>query len=225
MRKPLNKLLRPLGYRIERLSRFQRQLADMQARGPVKFIQIGANDGIRFDSLYSTVTNGDFAGIVVEPLPDVYLRLAANYADYPRVAAINVAVHESAASLTLYRVAPSAFGRYPGWASGIASFDREHLLRHDIAAADVAQEEVRCERLMALLQRTGMLDADLLQIDTEGYDAKVIAMIDFAAFRPRLIKFEHKNLSAATRAATASLLDTQGYRCVAEVGDTVAWRD
>lgn len=224
MRKPLNKLLRPLGYRIEKVSRFRRELEELQAQGRVKFIQIGAHDGIRFDSLYSTVTNGDFSGIVVEPQPDVYQRLRANYADYPHIAPINVAVHESNASMSLYRVAPEAFDRYPGWASGIASFDRDHLVQHGVAAEHIAQEQVPCETLMSLLRRTQMLDADLLQVDTEGYDAKIIGMIDFAQCKPKLIKFEHKNLSADERAGVLSLLSRNGYTCVAEVGDTVAWR-
>lgn len=77
--------------------------------------------------------------------------------------------------------------------------------------------------LNMLLRRTQMLDADLLQVDTEGYDAKIIGMIDFGVCRPRLIKFEHKNLSAEERASVVGLLSRNGYACVGEVGDTVAW--
>jgi FkbM family methyltransferase len=224
MRKPLNKLLRPLGYRLEKLSRFRRELENLQARGHVKFIQIGAHDGIRFDSLYNTVTNGDFSGIVIEPQPDVYERLKTNYSDYPRIVPINAAIHERGGSMPLYRVSPAAFGRYPGWVSGIASFNRDHLLQHEIAPADIAQQEVRCEKLMDLLRRTDMLDAQLVQIDTEGYDAKIVSMFDFTVCRPHLIKFEYKNLPAQEHRDVLSLLNGNGYATVAEAGDTVAWR-
>lgn len=223
MRKLLNKLLRPRGYRIERLSRFRRELEDLQARGPVKFLQIGAHDGVRFDSLYGVVTQGNFAGLVVEPLPDLFQRLQANYADYPRIVPINAAIHD-APTLTLYRVASEAFASYPGWVSGIASFDRNHLLRHGIAATDIVQQEVRCEKLMPLLARTEMLDLQLLQIDTEGYDAAILGMVDFTLCRPRLIKFEHKNLEADAHSAAMALLRRNGYLAVQEAGDTVAWR-
>lgn len=225
MRKLLNRLLQPLGYRLERLSRFREQVGLLLKRDtPLRFVQIGANDGIRFDDLYSIVTNARCAGIVVEPLPDMFRRLQLNYADYPAIVPVNVAIHEREGALPLYRVAPGSIGRYPGWATGIASFDREHLLRHQIAAEDVIAEQVPCIPLMTLLQRTQMLDAQLLQIDTEGYDAAILGMIDFASFHPRVIKFEHKNMSGAVREAMSKLLRVNGYDCAVDGTDTVAWR-
>ena len=225
VRKLLNRVLEPLGYRLERLSRFRQQLDLLLRRGtPLQFVQIGANDGVRFDDLYSIVTNGRFSGIVVEPLPDLYQRLQLNYADYPAIVPVNVAVHQREGSLPLYRVAPASIGRYPGWATGIASFDRNHLLRHEISSDDVIAQDVQCVPLMALLERTGMLKADLLQIDTEGYDAVILGMIDFTRFRPSVIKFEHKNMAAATRETTLQLLRANGYLYAAQGTDTVAWR-
>ena len=225
MRKLLNKLLRPAGYRIERVSRFQRELEALpkQPQG-FKFVQIGANDGVRFDDLYRFVTNQLCSGIVVEPLPDAFARLQANYADYPRILPINKAIHESAGVLSLYRVNPAALSRYAGWASGIASFDRDHLLRLDIAAADVSAVEVQCRPLMKLLEETSMLDADLLQIDTEGYDAAILRMLDYSRCRPRLIKFEHKSLSAGEHTDALAWLRTYGYRIAIEGPDTTAWQ-
>lgn len=225
MRKLLNKWLRPAGYRIERISRFQRELEAL-ARQPegFKFVQIGAHDGVRYDDLYGFVTNQLCSGIVVEPLPDAFERLRANYADYPRILPINKAIHETAPVLSLYRVRPNALARYAGWVSGIASFDRDHLLSHGIATEDVSAVTVQCTPLMKLLEETSMLDADLLQIDTEGYDAAILRMIDHARFRPRLIKYEHKSLSSRAQAESQAELAKQGYRIVLEGPDTTAWR-
>lgn len=225
MRKLLNRLLLPAGYRIERVSRFRRELDHLsQSASPLKFAQIGANDGVRFDGLYSIVTSRKCSGIVVEPLPDLYQRLQANYADYPNIVPVNVAIHQHERSLPLYRVRPAGIGRYESWATGIASFDREHLIRHGIEADDVIAQDVPCETLMSLLARTGMLDANLLQVDTEGYDAEIIRMIDFARFSPRIIKYEHKNMTAAGRNEIARLLSRNGYLTTAEATDTIAWR-
>jgi len=226
LRKYLNRMLLPTGYRIERVSRFQRELERLARREPrrLKFVQIGANDGVRFDNLYAFVTHRPCAGLVVEPLPDMFARLRANYADYPRILPVNKAIHATAALLPLFRVAPAAMGRYEGWASGIASFDRDHLLKHGIAAEDVAVEQVECAPLMRLLEETAMLDADLLQIDTEGYDTEILRMIDFTRCRPHLIKYEHKNMTQPEQAANLQLLGAQGYRTVREGTDTVAWR-
>jgi FkbM family methyltransferase len=226
VRKLLNRLLAPTGYRIERVSRFERELQSLLSRPQrrLKFVQIGANDGIRFDGLYRFVTQHPCSGIVVEPLPDVFERLRANYADYPLIVPVNKAIHETAAVLPLFRVAPDALARYSGWAGGIASFDQAHLLRHGIAPADISAQPVACTSLMDLLQETATLDADLLQIDAEGYDSVILRMTDFARFRPHLIKYEHKAMSAAERSAHIARLAQHGYRCAVEGPDTVLWQ-
>jgi FkbM family methyltransferase len=226
VRKLLNKWLAPSGYRIERISRFERELQSLTRRTErrLKFVQIGANDGVRFDGLYGFVTRHPCSGIVVEPLPDVFERLRANYADYPLIVPINKAVHETAGVLPLFRVAPDAFARYSGWAPGIASFDRSHLLRHGIAPVDIIEQPVACTPLMQLLQDTATLDADLLQIDAEGYDSAILSMTDFARFKPHLIKYEHKAMTAAERSAHIARLARHGYRSVVEGADTVVWQ-
>jgi FkbM family methyltransferase len=226
MRKALNRLLLHAGYRIERVSRYARELEALREhRGHhFKFVQVGANDGVRFDGLYGFVTAHPCSGIVVEPLPDMFERLQVNYADYPQIVPVNKAVHTNRGSLSLFRVAPGAISRYPGWASGIASFDREHLQGHGINAADIVEQPVPCIPLMELLDETSMLDADLFQVDTEGYDAAILDMIDFARFRPRLIKYEHKSMDPALRHRHERRLAEHGYRSVAEGTDTIGWR-
>jgi hypothetical protein len=85
---------------------------------------------------------------------------------------------------------------------------------------------------MQLLLDTATLDADLLQIDAEGYDSAILRMTDFARFRPRLIKYEHKAMTLANGRRT-----TQGWhgtaiarssrertRCVAELAGLTAPR-
>lgn len=225
MRKLLNRLLRPVGYRIERLPWFERKLEELQRCSPaVKFVQIGANDGVRFDDLYAFVTGHCSSGLVVEPLPDAFERLRHNYADYPSIMPVNVAVFERPGTMTIYRVAHGCLSRYPGWAGGIASFDRDHLVRHGIAPEDIEALEVACMPFMQLVEEHGVLDAQLLQLDTEGYDDRILQMIDFDRFQPSLIKYEHKNLAPAQREAVHQLLQRRGYRCATDGNDTVAWR-
>jgi FkbM family methyltransferase len=226
VRKLLNRLLAPTGYRIERVSRLQRELQSLLHRPSrrLKFVQIGAHDGISFDGLYGFVTQHQCSGIVVEPLPDLFERLRANYADYPQIVPVNKAIHETAGALPLFRVSAAALARYPGWASGLASFDQSHLIRHGIAPADITPQEVACVPLMTLLQETATLDADFMQIDTEGYDSAVLRMIDFARFRPHLIKYEHKTMTASERAQHVASFEQHGYRSVAEGPDTIAYQ-
>jgi FkbM family methyltransferase len=189
----------------------------------IRFVQIGANDGLRFDDLYRFVTNHTCEGIVVEPLPDVFAKLAANYADYPSIKPVNLAIHRTEPSLPLYRVEPNALAKYPAWAAGIASFDRDHLLRHKIRTDDIKSQAVPCVPLMPLLIEHGLMELDLLQVDTEGYDAEIVRMIDFARCRPLVLKYEHKGLDPQTRAELEGTLRRHGYRVAHDSTDTVGW--
>jgi hypothetical protein len=75
---------------------------------------------------------------------------------------------------------------------------------------------------MSILSEYKMLDASLLQIDTEGYDSEVIKMIDFDFFRPKLIKYEHVNLTPKAILETKEKLIANGYNCYKCGNDTIA---
>ena len=69
-----------------------------------------------------------------------------------------------------------------------------------------------------------MLDADLFQVDTEGYDATILDMIDFARFRPRADQIraqDHEGCRAA--GAHDRRLAEQGSTCVAEGTERSGW--
>jgi FkbM family methyltransferase len=224
MRKLLNKALRPLGYELLRVDVFATRLAALlTTQSELRFVQIGAHDGVQFDDLYTTVTQRKCSGLAVEPLPDVFQKLCRHYADYPRIVPVNCAVHASAGDVEIYRVRPDALGALPPWVRGLASLDRAHLQRHGVPEAAISSERVVCKPLMQLLDEFGFADANLLQIDVEGYDAEVLRMIEFERFRPALIKYEHKNLSAADALSARKLLRDAGYRAQQAAQDTIAW--
>jgi hypothetical protein len=85
----------------------------------------------------------------------------------------------------------------------------------------IVEETVPAMSLSELFETQGVARVDLLQIDTEGYDAAIVGMIDFALCRPQLIKFEHKNVDARTYGDTLRRLQTNGYRCSRDGSDTV----
>ena len=225
MRKILNKLLEAHGYRIERISHFSRLLKQLAQRKPLfKFVQVGANDGVRFDSLYFFVTDHNCQGLVIEPLPDMFERLRLNYMDYPKITPLNIALHPTAHESTIYRVDPKQIGNFPSWVAGTASFLPDYHERTGIPKEAIITETVKCQPLMQVLEAHGMLDADLLQIDTEGFDAEILKMADFSRFKPTLIKFEHKHLQKEDLISVTSLLKNSGYQVFEDGSDTVAFR-
>lgn len=48
----------------------------------VIFLQIGSNDGLESDPLRKFITRDRWYGILVEPLPDTFKKLLANYNSY-----------------------------------------------------------------------------------------------------------------------------------------------
>ncbi len=178
----INKIHRIRGYRIEKISRFSVLLERLYRSTPdFKLIQVGANDGVSFDGLYHFVTNHHCSGLVIEPLPDVFESLRLNYRHHPRIVPVNVALHSERTTATLYRIAPDKIGSLDKpWTAGIASFSPDHALKFGLPPNSSSSSRWPAFSLMDLLARHGALDAQLLQIDTEGYDAEIIKMIDFS---------------------------------------------
>ena len=65
--------------------------------------------------------------------------------------------------------------------------------------------------LPSLLEEFGISDVDVLQIDTEGFDAAILRMIPFQILKPSVINFEVLNLSKAEIAESYQLLMDHGY--------------
>lgn len=154
------------------------------------FVQIGANDGVLCDAIYPFVTRFRLPGLVVEPLPDVFEQLKKTYRRHPQVTPVNVALHRTARQATIYRADP-ADTSLPSHTSGIASFDREHLRRFHIPDRSILAVQVPCVTFHELLERYAISHIDLLQIDTEGYDLDILAMVDLERITPAIIRFEH----------------------------------
>jgi FkbM family methyltransferase len=144
------------------------------------------------------------------------------------VTPVNAAIHTTEKQLDIYKVDPDYSGKLPEWVRGIASFDPEHHKAIDVPAEAIITESVRCLTFDELLSEYDVEHIDLLQIDTEGYDAEIIKSIDFSKTKPSIIRFEH-NLEAGNMQATAfielaDLLHQQGYDVILETQDATAYQ-
>lgn len=197
-----------------------------QVHDPV-FLQIGACDGRYADPLYKFITQQHWAGAVVEPQRDVFEALCETYRHESQLQFVNAAVAETNGTRNIYRVASDA-AAFNGLGMALASFDRDVILRHRAAIPNIDNvietEDVECMTLDLLLERLGYDSVDILQIDTEGYDAKIVRMIDFEKFTPAIIHFEHKHLKREDFDGCIELLVENGYRIGIGLIDTVAYR-
>lgn len=187
-----------------------------RGRGEVHFLQVGANDGMANDPIREFVVSRGWHGLVVEPLPHLFARLVRNYAHCHRVTPVQCAVgYGLGERATIYRIRSDRSAAMPAWADQIASFDRDHLLKHfpeSLTASDIEEVTVPVLTLEALVQAHKIERCDLLHLDVEGFEANLLLHADLATLRPQLILYESAHLSAEDAMAVAARLTNLGYR-------------
>lgn len=190
----------------------------------ISILQCGANDGVTVDPVRSFILRhtDQVNAVLVEPLPDVYDALVANYADQAQVTTLNIAVGPES-EINLYRIKAEYTANYKGIiASGITSFDREYVLKKATDLLDLKEvpPEDRIERVTQKCLTVSQIIEDhadqlgvepFVQIDAEGYDAQIIYTIDFARHRPIAINYETDHLSEEDLGKLHEYLSSKGY--------------
>ena len=199
----------------------------------LRFLQVGGMDGKHFDPIYAFVKHYRWAGVILEPLPDLFAALAANYADAPQVTLLNAALmdHDGTRQITRVTRDASRSGAVPDWAEGLGSFHPERnalggvgvdaglhaaLLQHTV------HETVACLTLRSVARQCGLDRMDLLQVDAEGCELAILRQVIAAGFTPRVIQLEHWALPEAERHALHAVLRDAGYDIQASESDLLA---
>ncbi|MDB3931990.1 FkbM family methyltransferase [Candidatus Pelagibacter sp.] len=158
-------------------------------------IQIGANDGVRFDSLNKEIKKHLPKVILVEPIKSNFEELKINYNNSQK----NIFFENSAISVEneinyLYKVKESALNKYDEHIIGITSFNKSHLIKHGVKKRDIVIEKISPISITNLLNKYKISQFDLLFIDAEGYDGKILNdFLDKCKIRPFII-FEYIHL-------------------------------
>lgn len=164
-------------------------------------VQIGSNDGTGGDPLFSLInSHPGWNALLVEPVPYLFARLKQNYAGRPNLRFENAAIGETSGSLPFFIIDPAAMQTLqdlPQWAEQLGSFDRDHIVKHLGPAISPHVQEVNIPTLTLteLLTRHQIDRIDLLHIDTEGHDWRILSQLDLERFRPQVILFEYNHLS------------------------------
>jgi FkbM family methyltransferase len=231
-RKLLDSSTRKLGIRIEQLVIGEQPRIDVfelilrhvnLVRGKdFFFVQVGANDGIRVDPIRKYIVEFHWRGILVEPQPKVFDTLRENYRSEPQLHFENAAIAEQDGTLTLYCLDESV--DLPV-GSAWASFKKDNVRRFLSKDAPVNEFQVPAVSMSTLLAKHGARSVDLLQIDTEGYDGKVLKSWMETGINPAVIRFEYPLLSRAELHSCLSALADRGYRFLKDDVDIVAYRN
>jgi FkbM family methyltransferase len=234
------------------LATFPCVLAWLATRPSFCIVQIGANSGdTPEDPLYRflhdelralTPDRRDQTVVVlVEPVAEYFDRLRAAYASLPGVQFENAAIAETRRVRDFHRLSvdPAAHG-YPSWLAGVGSlradrmtqlwdgYEKEHGqeayedIRRFYEAHHVV-EPVSCITFQDLVDRHGIAEIDLLQIDAEGYDYRILQTIDFDLLRPSFINYE-RVLLQDDEAACRQMMTRAGYALTDWGQDTLCVR-
>jgi FkbM family methyltransferase len=202
---------------------------------PLRFIQIGASDGLRWDPFRRFIIGGNWQGLLVEPLPNVFASLKQNYAYRVKqgLSFLNAALSDTDTNLSFWTYKEDFL-----FSLGMeeqfrllrkASFNRDHVVRTLDGYANPLEKIrpiiVPCLTFQSLIREYWPHDElDLVMIDAEGHDDTVIRGMDLATIRPSAILFEIHNLMTTRREALYEWLAERHYHIQQLGGDAVAIR-
>ena len=164
------------------------------------FIVIGAFDGESHDNFFDKIkqksNKKDDKIIFVEPIKRFYDNLTQNVLSINDVEVIceNVGISDKNEDVTMATVNPNVLYKYPSYIEGCTCVVENgtpiNTFIQQVDDGDLIYEKLSCITFNDLLFKHNFLDVDFLQIDTEGYDERIVKSINFDSFNIKFIKFE-----------------------------------
>lgn len=137
-------------------------------------IQIGANDGLSFDPLNFYIKKYKCKSLLVEPIKNNFLLLKDNYKESPFINFENSAITINDEITHLYKVDSIYEKNYGKHITAIQSFDKRHLINHGVRNKHIVTEKVNSITIQSLIKKYDLQKLDLLFLDCEGYDGKIV---------------------------------------------------
>lgn len=162
-------------------------------------VQIGSNDGRTGDPLHDWLKRKKgWSAVFVEPVPFLFNRLQQTYSGEKRFAFENAVINDGSevSFFWVSQEARSALPDLPSWWDQLGGFSREHITKHIPELEHFIKSEILPGiSLTELFERHALDRIDLLHIDTEGADYKILSQLNLDRYRPRVILYERKHLS------------------------------
>jgi len=160
-------------------------------------VVIGAHSGIWLTSLLEKYKEQNI--LLVEPVPHNIQELKENISKYKDIKIETSAVSSKNEVKKFYFVKPESvkkLGKH--WASGIGSFDKQHILNHKnkrfkVENSDIEEIEIQYLTFTDLVNKYSITSIEMLQIDVEGAEYQILNSIDFIKISIQKIIFEFKH--------------------------------
>ncbi len=199
---------------------------------PVEFLQIGAGDGNTADPLVDLIRNNQrWFGVFVEPVPWLLQCVRRLHDNAGRFVYDGCAIADHDGTCNFYHVDPDVQyvpgDRPPPFWHLIGSTNRDLISErwHGKFEPFIKKTMVTCMTLHTLIHRRNLHGLDVLAIDAEGYDARIIQQINFNIIAPHVIIYETEHMTREEELnVTALLMHGHGYTLTPEGNNTLAMR-
>lgn len=211
------------GHRLLGLDPAGRIKSALKGQTSAFIVQVGANDGRTGDPIFNLIQkNPAWEVVFVEPVPFLFERLRENYGMSARFRFENLAIGEARGLMPFHYVSEQAvrdMPELPEWHDQLGSFDRNHITKHVGSRLDpyIVSVDVPVVPLNELLDKHGVASIDLLHLDTEGHDWRILKHLDLERFKVKTILFEHKHLECSAKAEAKAKLGA--YFTIKDLGN------
>ena len=160
-------------------------------------VVIGAHIGIHILPDINEYKNEQI--LLVEPVPHNLRILKKNIPNYQTIKIEPVTIGQENKIRKFYFIKEESvtyWGKH--WASGIGSFDKQHILNHktkrfNVTGDDIETIDIQCLTFSELLEKYSISEIDKLQIDVEGTEYEILNSIDYKKININKILFESKH--------------------------------
>jgi FkbM family methyltransferase len=181
------------------------------------FVEIGANDGKKNDPLYYYIIKYGWRGILVEPDPVNFKKLKENYQSVDGMHFENSGIGPEQGVMLFYKI-KDITDQEPGWYDQIGSFDKKTFLEN-ISFGKGLDQRIVADPLPVisfdqLLEKYNFGTPNLLHLDAEGFDYRILRSIDFTKHSIHLILFESEWMTKIELKEIVQHLRKHRYRVV-----------
>ncbi len=160
-------------------------------------VVIGAHTGIWLQDLFDQYKDQNI--LLIEPVPHNLNELTKNILNYKNITIEPIAISDKNENKKFYFVkAKSVEKLKKHWASGIGSFNKEHILNHKtkrfkVTDNDIENIDIKCLTINDLIKKYSISSIQTLQIDVEGSEFEILNNLDFQKVDIKRIFFESKH--------------------------------
>ena len=160
-------------------------------------VVIGAHIGVHI--LSDIEEYKDKQILLVEPVPHNLRILKENIANYKAIKVEPITIGQENKIRKFYFIneeSVTSLGKH--WASGIGSFEKQHILNHKTKRFNVTDEHIETIDVQSLtfnelMNKYSISEIDKLQIDVEGAEYEILNSIDYKNMNINKILFESKH--------------------------------